>query len=1014
MAFLAAALAFQVVTMGQVRPRHAATIVTVLLSGLIPWVEAYPQTSPQPVPAASAAKFDGRKIAAVEFEPQQQPLETSRLEDILNLHPGEVYTSTAVRDSIEHLYATGRYDDIQVDATDSPSGVSLRYVTRGSWFIGHVGFEGNLSEPPSASQLLSASGLELGTPFDEPQVAVAEATMLKLLRDNGFFSASVTHDFSYEAEHQQVHITFTVVTGKRAHYTAPNITGSTAGLTEKQIAKATKWHRFLVPGYRSVAQNRTRDGVAGVRRKFQDADRLLATVTLNSLDPENKGRAALPRITIEPGPVVEVVATGAKISRGQLRKTIPVFEEHTVDRDLLDEGTMDLREYLQARGYFDAVVSMEEAQTSDGRTRIEYSVVLGTKHRLEALTISGNKYFDTHTIRERMLVAPRSFELRSGRYSEALRRRDEQVIADLYHNNGFRDVKITSGVVDDYLGKHSDLAATFQIEEGNQYRVGALEITGNEKLSLDTVKPNLTSEAGQVFSEFNVSTDRDTVLRYYGSNGFPNATFQWSSVPGPQPYTFNVRFLLTEGPHESVREIVITGLSTTRPELVQHQLAFKPGDPLSPSAMADTQRRLYDLGIFAGVNLAVQNPDGVESARNVLYDMEEASRYSITTGVGAEFARIGGSNSVTDLSNPGGAPGFSPRISFNVSRLNFLGRGQTLGFQSKLSTLQKRVSTSWFIPRVYQKPNLDVTFSVLYDDTHDVRTFQSKREEASAQVAHRISKPLTAFYRITWRHVDVSNLKIDPLLLPLLAQSERATIASFNLIHDRRDDPVDPHKGIYNTLDLGLAPKFLGSQTNFIRIFGRNATYHRIGEKIVFARETQLGFEPAFGATASHNDADAVPLPERFYGGGGSTLRAFPENQAGPRDLLTGFPLGGTALFFNSVELRFPLHGANINGVLFEDAGNVYSNPGSLSFRVHQRDITDFNYMVHAAGFGIRYKTPVGPIRIDLAYSINPPQYNGFSGSYPQLVQCSQQNNCQASHQQISHFQFFFSIGQAF
>jgi outer membrane protein assembly factor BamA len=394
--------------------------------------------------------------------------------------------------------------------------------------------------------------------------------------------------------------------------------------------------------------------------------------------------------------------------------------------------------------------------------------------------------------------------------------------------------------------------------------------------------------------------------------------------------------------------------------------------------------------------------------------MEEASRYSITTGVGAEFARIGGSNSVTDLSNPGGAPGFSPRLTFNISRLNFLGRAQTLGFQSKLSTLQKRAAVSWFIPRIYQRPNLDVTFSVLYDDTHDVRTFQSKREEASFQVTHRISKPLTAFYRFTWRHVDVSNLKIDPLLLPRLAQSERATIAAFNLVQDRRDDPVDPHKGIYNTIDVGVATKFLGSQTNFVRVLGRNATYYRIGEKIVFARETQLGFEPAFSVPPGSDPSDSVPLPERFYGGGGNTLRAFPENQAGPRDLLTGFPLGGTALFFNNVELRFPLHGANINGVLFEDAGNIYSNPGSLSFRVHQRDITDFNYMVHAAGFGIRYKTPVGPIRIDLAYSINPPQYNGFSGSYPQLVQCSQQNNCQASHQQISHFQFFFSIGQAF
>ena len=183
---------------------------------------------------------------------------------------------------------------------------------------------------------------------------------------------------------------------------------------------------------------------------------------------------------------------------------------------------------------------------------------------------------------------------------------------------------------------------------------------------------------------------------------------------------------------------------------------------------------------------------------------------------------------------------------------------------------------------------------------------------------------------------------------------------------------------------------------------------------MILARETQFGVEPAFSIPANADPTDPIPLPERFYGGGGNTQRGFPENQAGARDLLTGFPLGGSALFFNNTELRFPLYGANINGVLFEDAGNIYSSLGKMSFRTEQKDVTDFNYMVHAAGLGVRYRTPVGPLRFDLAYSINPPKYNGFSGNYVQLVQCSAAGTCQAAMQQISHFQFFFSIGQAF
>ncbi|MES1258399.1 MAG: BamA/TamA family outer membrane protein, partial [Acidobacteriota bacterium] len=500
----------------------------------------------------------------------------------------------------------------------------------------------------------------------------------------------------------------------------------------------------------------------------------------------------------------------------------------------------------------------------------------------------------------------------------------------------------------------------------------------------------------------------------YGRNGFANATFDWDSKIDPVRHKAEITFTLHEGEQEFVRQVVTTGLSTTRPNLVSRQLTLKAGDPLSPGAMADTQRRLYDLGIFAQVDMAIQNPDGEEDRKYVLFNLEEARRYSITGGFGAEFARIGGSNAVTDLSDPGGAAGFSPRVSLDVTRLNFLGAGQSLSFRSRLSTLQKRAAISYFVPRVFSLPKFDATLSILYDDTHDVRTFQAKREEASAQFVQHVSKPITVFYRFNYRNVGVSNLKIDPLLLPRLAQSVRVGIASFNLVQDRRDDPVDPHKGIYNTLDVGWATRLFGSQTSFVRVLARNATYYRLGEKIVLARETQFGIQPAYRIPSNADPSDPIPLPERFYGGGGNTQRGFPENQAGPRDTLTGFPLGGSALFFNNTELRFPLYGANINGVLFEDAGNIYSSLSKLSFRYSQHDQTDFSYMVHAVGFGIRYRTPVGPLRFDLAYSLNPPKYNGFPGSYVQLVQCSAANNCQASLQQISHFQFFFSIGQAF
>ena len=158
----------------------------------------------------------------------------------------------------------------------------------------------------------------------------------------------------------------------------------------------------------------------------------------------------------------------------------------------------------------------------------------------------------------------------------------------------------------------------------------------------------------------------------------------------------------------------------------------------------------------------------------------------------------------------------------------------------------------------------------------------------------------------------------------------------------------------YNTVDFGVAEHILGSQRDFTRVLIRNASYYPIGKRVVLARSTEIGNISVFHYYGE--PADELPLPERFFGGGDSH-RGFPEYQAGPRDDLTGFPVGGNALFFNQTEVRFPLIGDSIGGVLFHDMGNIYTSFSHFSFRVHQDNLQDFNYMEHAIGFGIRYRT---------------------------------------------------------
>jgi outer membrane protein insertion porin family len=998
-----------------------------------------PATPPPATPPPATATpgndaFEGQLVMQITFDPVAQPLEQSVIDSLIPFRAGQPYHASDAAGAIQKLYATGRYEDIQIDVEPAGSrpdvsrqdvsrpGITLRFITNSSWFFGHVQIHGEVSEPPSLGQMLSVAGLALGQPFDPAQVSSGEEKIRQLLVDNGYFDATVSHHFDYETAYQQVRVTYEVHVGKRAHYTPPVISGDTSVLSAKAIDKATDWHRFLVPGYRGITQSRTRAGIDKIRLTYQKSNRLLATVTFGGITAENDtGNAkrtplGTEHITVNPGSVVDVKATGAKVSQKTLREYLPIYEEGTVDSDLLAEGVTNLRDYFQQRGYFDVAVDFSRQQEHDGKTEIEYAIQPGLRHRLVSVIIRGNKYFDEKTVRERMSVLAKSFEFRRGRYSEALAARDKAVIEDLYRANGFRDIHVVTETKDDYKTVKGDIAAFFSIDEGHQYLVTSLTITGADKLDLTKTLDHLTSQVGQPFSEFDVSSDRGAILERYGAAGYSNATFEWSWNPGAKPYTVDLKFVIQEGDPQFVREVVVTGLSTTRRRLVDRQVQEHPDDPLSAASMAETQRRLYDLAIFSQVNMAVQNQDGDEERRIILYDLQEASRYSITTGLGTEFGRLGGGTAAEDLSNPGGTATLTPRVSLALTRLNLFGLGQSLSLQFRFSTLQKRASLTYFVPRIFGRSNLNGNFSVLYDDTFAVDTFRAVRREVSSEISEHVSRTITTFYRFAYRDVGVSDLKISPLLVPHLAQSVRVGIASFYMVHDRRDDPVDPHKGIYTTLDVGLAARALGSQTSFVRVLGRNATYYRLGPKIVLARETQFGVEPAFDlhGPIDPSDPDPIPLSERFYGGGGSTMRGYPQNQAGPRDGDTGFPLGGSAQFFNSTEIRFPLYGANIRGVLFEDFGNVFSSIGSISFRVDQRNISDFDYMSHAVGFGVRYRTPLGPLRLDIAYSLNPPKYNGFPGDYSQLVQCSASGTCQTSTQHISHIQFFFSIGQAF
>ena len=371
-----------------------------------------------------------------------------------------------------------------------------------------------------------------------------------------------------------------------------------------------------------------------------------------------------------------------------------------------------------------------------------------------------------------------------------------------------------------------------------------------------------------------MAVDRDTILAQYFENGFPNATFEWNSTPAASRNQIDLRYVVREGRQQFVRAVLITGTAVTRTQLINRNITLNPGDPLSPTEMTDIQRRLYGLGVFARVDTAIQNPEGETDRKYVLYNMEEARRYSMAVGFGAELGRIGGCQTCFDA--PAGTTGFSPRVSFDIARNNLWGLAHTLSLRTRVSTLDQRGLLNYSWPRFRSNENLTVSFTGLYQHRSDVRTFNFDARGRLGPVHQRLTKATTFFYRYTYRRVGVSDPQDHAVSGSALSQPVRvgiavierwcrtaATIRSIRI----RASTIRSTSGSRN----GSSDR----SANFLRFLARNATYHQLGKRLVLARSTRVRRHlrvPLHAATA----LDAIPLPERFFGGGGTSHRGFP------------------------------------------------------------------------------------------------------------------------------------------
>jgi len=1005
-------------------------------------------------PQESMASYQGLVVAEIHFPDARSDADQKRLLQLIPQHTGVPLDRELVRQSIRKLHATGRFADIRVEAERTNNGqVSLSFFNTVNYFVGEVNVEG-VPGRPTASQVVNASKFQLGELFTQEKLDHARTNISRLMQENGYYRSAVTDEERNDPDKQQISILFRISPGPHAKVGRVIVTGD-SGYSQGQIQDIAKMH----PGDQ-VSVQRASNALDRLRKRYQKQNRLLAQVSIAAQIYRAEANAVDYRLEITPGPRVEIATEGFKIRRRVLKRNVPVFEENAVDDDLLNEGRRNLLNYLQSRGYFAAKVGLKKHSDPDGNElQIMYVIEPGARHKLVRIEITGNKYFLTEQLRSRMQVQPAGRLFENGRYSQGLLDNDIRSLENLYRSNGFQQLKITSNVTDDYEGHENALAIQLAVDEGPQTLVGAFRMDGNQTFSASQLQAEINTAPGQPYSEYNIAQDRDNLLNYYFNHGFPHATFEAAAKPtADQPNHMDVTFIIHEGDRVFVDQVYVSGLNYTRPYVVQRELQVKSGAPLSQIDVLQTQQHLYDLGIFSQVNTAVQNPEGTEPEKNVLIDTKEAKRYTFTYGIGLEFQT--GQPSAVGSNQALGQTGVSPRVSLDVTRLNFRGRNHSITFKADVGSLQQRGLISYTAPRWFNSQNWTLAFTAFYDNTLDVTTFTSQRLEGSVQAEQILSKASRLAYRFTYRRVKATDIQISPAEIPLLSLPVRVGEPGFSYIRNKRDNDLESTKGSYTTVDAGVASSYFGSEADFSRILTQNSTYHAFGKnrpadkKFVFARSLRVGVENSFGNTVilppgqacpdptqtNCPNATVIPLAERFLSGGGNSHRGFGLNQAGPRDPVTGFPLGGSALFLNNAELRFPPISLpyvqdNLSLALFWDAGNVFSDGQDMLnnlLRWRQKDPElclqastasqcDFSYLSHAIGVGVHYKTPIGPVRFDFGYNLNPPAFPSCQAVPGSSGEAASPYCTKAAPtlpyfvpQHASHFNVYFSIGQTF
>ena len=931
-------------------------------------------------------------ITEVRVEQEGRTIDDRLVTGLIETAVGEPLSMREVRETLTHLASLNRYEDVQVMQETSSGGVRVRYVLVPLHPVDRIEFRGMLGLAEDEIRPVVTERFGVAPPAGRAQ-DVAEALRV-FYSERGFSAARVTPKIEETHAPDRATLAFEIQSGPRA--TIGRLDIDEIDAADRRLPPGNIAVRVGDP-YDNPAISQALDRhVASLRAMGFYEARAVHTVAFDA-----NGTATV-RVTVDRGPLVTVEFAGDPLPEADRERLVPVRTEGSADEDLLEDASVAIEDYLRARGYRDAMA--EHARTErDGMLTITFTVNRGARFVVESVAITGNTVVPAADLEK--LV-----QIQSGQpLVQTAVNRAAIAIRDLYRSRGFTRAIVQNGLWEaprnEAGGPDRRVMLDFTVTEGPRTLVSSVAFVGNTVMTSAQLNELMTTEPGRPYSENDVVAARDRIDIEYRNRGYENVVVEPEVSLVEDGTRADIQFAIAEGQQVIVDHVIIVGNERTNTQTIERELLLKPGQPLGYSARIESQQRLAALGLFRRVVIEELRHAG-ESRRDVLVQVEEAPPTTIGYGGGVE-----GGTRLRPTGEGGQAEErfeVAPRGFFEIGRRNLWGKNRAVNLFGRVSLRSRdivlsdsgvrfdrpaegsgygfneyRVLATFREPRAFNTP-ADVLVTGILDQA--IRSsFNFITREARAEAGVRVGPRYSLAGRYSYEHTRLFDERFTEAEKPLIDRifpQVRISKFSASAIRDTRNDVLDPDYGTLLILDSQLAARMIGSEVGFTRTFVEGFGFYRVptARRLVLAFGSRFGVAHGFRRTVARIGQDGqpvvgpggtpivdvvedlLPASERFFAGGDTTVRGFSLDRLGTDATIssTGFPTGGNGLVVLNAELRLAVIGG-LGAVGFLDAGNVFLRAKDL----------ELGQLRGAAGFGIRYRSPVGPIRIDMGFKLD-------------------------------------------